>query len=135
MREGLFVEGLEDDVQALVEEGAVACRVAPVRGGMEVGAGAAVDARRDSEVHPTLGHLVEEGDVLRDPQRVPVRQHHAALAHPKARTRSHHIGAEQHRIRRGAVPAVPRELVFGEPYYGIAERVHQLDGLVHLVEE
>ena len=81
MGEGILGPGLDDDVQALAEQGVALAHVAAVRIDVELERGAFVESAPRSEVDPTPGHVVEQGDVLRHPQRMPVRQHHGCLAH------------------------------------------------------
>ena len=135
MAEGLLVEGGEDDVEVLLEEGLVAGAVSPVRRDVKLHAGPAVDARRDPEIDPALRHLVEKCDVLRHPQGVPVGQDDPALADAQPVAEAGHVRPEENGIRARTVPAVPREMMLGQPHSAEAQLIEQSDRLVHLVEE
>ena len=133
--EGLLGERGENYVEVFLEEGLVAGSVTPIRRLAKMHAGPTVDARRDAEIDPALGHLVEENDVLRNPQRVPVGEDDAALSDAQPIAVARHVGAEQDGIRPRAVPTVPGEMMFRQPHPAETELVEPPHGLVRFVEE
>ena len=92
--EGIVPPGTEDDLKGLVEEGAVLF-VSAVGFFPELDGGTIVDASGHSEIHPASGELVQEGDVLGDPDGVPVGEDGAALTDAKAVAFVDQVGSQQ----------------------------------------
>ena len=132
---GFLRQRLHQDLDVFLVERAVGLAVAAVAGGMEVLAGPAVDARRDADVDPPLGDLVEGRDVLGQANGMPVGHDQAALAETQPVAVARAVGTQQQRVGARTVPAIPCEVMLGQPQAGEAKLVDQLDGLVHLVEQ
>ena len=132
--ERIVPPGTEDDLKGLVEEGAVLF-VSAVGFLSELDGGTIVDASSHAEIYPASGELVEEGDVLGNPDRVPVGEDGATLADAQPIAFVDKVGSKEDGVRGGAVPAIPVEVVLGEPGAGESTLVHEADLFPHLVNE
>ena len=133
--ESVLLPGADDDVEAFVEVLGVELGVTSVTGGSELGRGAGVEAPGDAEVDAAVGEVVEEGDALGDTEGVPVGKDGAALADPEPAAVLNEARAHEDGVGGGAIPAVPGEVVFGEPEAGEAALVDESYLLVHFVHQ
>ena len=113
--EGILRPGLDDDVEAFTKESLALRVIAPVRVEVELNRGAFVETPSRPEIDPTLGHVVEQGNVLGHPERVPVGQDHRGLAHSNVLAMRSDVGPHENGVRRGVHEAVVRKVVFREP--------------------
>ena len=132
--EGIVSPNTEDDLKGLVEEGAVLF-VSAVGFFPELDGGTIVNASGHSEIYPASRELVQEGDVLGDADGVPVGKDGAALADAQPITFVDQVGPQKDGVGGGAVPAIPVEVVLGEPDAGEAALVHEADLFPHLINE
>ena len=101
----------------------------------ELDGGAGVDSPPCAEVDAALGQLVEDGYVLGDADGVPVGDDGAALADTHPVAFGDEVSADEDGVGRGTVPAVPGEMVLGEPETGKASLVHESDLFPHLADQ
>ena len=94
-----------------------------------------VDSPPSAEVDAALGQLVEDGYILGDADGVPVGDYCAALAYAHPVALGDQVCAYEDWVGRGTVPAVPGEMVLGEPETGKPSLVHESDFFPHLVDQ
>ena len=88
---------------------------------------------RETRQRPSARHMVEHRDILRHPNRVMRRQHHAQLPHSNPLGLHRQIQVEHDRIRR-ELEALDMEVVLGETDRVITERVARLGELTQIRE-
>ena len=88
---------------------------------------------RETRQCPPARHMVEHRDILRHPNRVMRRQHHAQLPHPNPLRLHRQIQVEHDRIRR-ELEALDMEMVLGETDRVVTERVARLGELAQIRE-
>ena len=83
----------------------------------------------------TLGHVIEQGDVFGDADGMPVGEDNATLADADALGVGGEVGADEDGVGHGSVPAVPGEVVLGEPHGGEPGLVEDTGDFPELIGE
>ena len=132
MREGLVVEGLEEDLDLLLEQFAVGVLVDDRRAeGLDL---AAVVAAADAEYGAPLGQDVGRRVILGEAQRMPHRCDVEAAADPQPLCDMRQMHRAHQDVRQALV-AFGLEMVLGQPQRVVAELVHHLGDRFGLVED
>ena len=133
VREMLLGPDLLHALDRLAEQLPVLLLEAGVRVGMELRPLVGPDAAPEPGLDPALGHVVEDGDVLGEADRVPPGGDVGHLADADVRRARRDVGAEQDGVGQVADP-VRAEMVLADPHRVIAELLGEDALLAEIVD-